>query len=458
MSKPAIAQSVLDLIGNTPMVRLSRYFSGAKCEVLGKCDFMNPAGSVKDRIGFAMIDAAEREGKLRPGGTIVEATAGNTGLGLCLAAAIKGYSVVCCTPDKMSQEKINLMRAFGARVIVVPTVPKNDPNSYINTAKRVAAETPNGYYIGQFQNPANELAHYQSTGKEIWEQTDGKVSVFVASAGTTGTIGGVSRFLKEKNPRIRVVLGDPQGSLYAHWCRHKNLDAPSAPYKVEGIGNDYLPSIAYFSRIDAAFTIPDRESFNAARRLARVEGLFCGGSTGTNLVAATRYIRENDLSERDVVVVFLCDTGERYLSKVFNDAWMRENQFLGDVRATTASELIFEKHANGRPLVVANPETPVAEVFGKLKQLDISQVPVISKGQIVGAVTESKILDLLLAGADISRMTVADVMGDPLRVVDPSATAKDMLAVMQNAQQDGVIVRDGDEFEILTKFDLLRAL
>lgn len=455
---PGVKDSVLDLVGHTPLVRLDRYFRGVGCTVLGKCDFMNPAGSVKDRIGYAMITAAEKDGRVKPGGTLIEATAGNTGLGLCIAAAVLGYKVVCVTPDKMSQEKINLMRAYGARVVVTPTVAKDHPEYYTTVAKKLAEQTPNSCYIGQFQNAANPKAHYDSTGPELWDQTNGKISAFVSSAGTGGTTAGVGRFLKEKNPNVKMVLGDPEGSIYAHWVKNRNLDNPTGPYKVEGIGNDYLPGSSDFSVVDVAYTVSDRESFNAARRLARTEGLFCGGSTGTNLVAAQRYIAEARPNDDQVVVVFLCDTGERYLSKVFNDDWMRENRFLGDRTAKTAAELLFYKEANAAALVSASPDTVVDQVFSQIKALDISQIPVIEDGKIVGALTENQVLDLLLSGVDLSGVRVRDVMGDPLRVVDPGATAQEMLKVMQSAGQGAVLVRQGNAFDILTKFDLLHAL
>ncbi len=449
--------SVLELIGETPLVRLDRYFQDAQCQVVGKCDFMNPSGSVKDRIGWAMLKAAEESGKIAPGGTLVEATAGNTGLGLCIAAAVKGYKVICCTPDKMSQEKINLMRAFGARVIVTPTVPEDDPQSYSNTARRIAQETPNALYIGQFENPANAQAHYEFTGPEIWEQTNGELNVFIASAGTGGTMTGVSRYLKERNPKIKTVLADPEGSLYAHFIREKNLDCPSHPYKVEGIGHDYIPKSANFSHVDLAYTITDRESFNAARRLARLEGLFCGGSTGTNLVAAQRYIEEYNPSPDTLIVVFLCDTGERYLSKMYNDDWMRENQFLGG-SGKRAIDLLYDKQANAPSLVSSGPETSLDQIFEQIKQLDISQVPVVSGSTILGTITENKVLDFLMQGKDLTALSAKEVMGPPLATVPAHASAQEMLAAMRDSQQEAVIVQHGSGFDILTKFDLVRAL
>jgi cystathionine beta-synthase len=325
-------------------------------------------------------------------------------------------------------------------------------------AKKIAAETPNAYYIGQFQNLSNPRSHHDTTGPELWDQTGGTISAFVGSAGTGGTIAGVGQYLKERRSDVAIVLGDPEGSLYAHYVRTRDQKCQTGPYKVEGIGNDYLPASSDFSVVDHAYTVSDRESFNAARRLARTEGLFCGGSTGTNLVAAQKYIDEVKPGRDAVVVVFLCDTGERYLSKMFNDDWMRENQFLGDRTARTAAELLFNKEANAPALVAAGPETPIEQVFNQIKALDISQVPVMENGVIVGAVTETQLLDLLLKGADFSRTVVRDVMGDPLRTVESTATAHEMLRVMQDSGQGAVLVRQGAGFDILTKFDLLRAL
>lgn len=454
-----IHQSVLEMVGNTPLVRLDRYFKGARCTVLGKCDFMNPAGSVKDRIGRNMIERAEEAGLIKPGGTIVEATAGNTGLGLCIAAAVKGYKVVCCTPDKMSQEKINLMRAFGARVVVTPTVPKEDPRSYTAMAKKIASETPNALYIAQFENDANPEAHYLTTGPELWEQTEGKINVFVASSGTGGTLKGAGKYLKEKSQDVQIVLGDPEGSIYAHYAKYKNLDGETASYKVEGIGNDYLPATVDLDHIDHTYTVSDRESFNASRRLALTEGLFCGGSSGTNLVAAMRYIREFDPGEDVTLVVFLCDTGERYLSKIYNDDWMRENQFMSESGVgMTAADLLVEKQASATGLITAAPDTPVAEVFAKIKSLDISQVPVIEDSRVVGALNENQVLDLLMQGKALTELVVRDVMGEALLEVEPETTVQDMLKVMRERNQDAVMVRQGSSFDILTKFDLLRAL
>ena len=451
--------SVLDMVGNTPMVKLTRFFKGARCTVLGKCDFMNPAGSVKDRIGRNMVERAEQAGLIKPGGTIVEATAGNTGLGLCIAAAVKGYKVVCCTPDKMSQEKINLMRAFGARVVVTPTVAKEDPRSYTSMAKKIASETPNALYIAQFENDANPESHYLTTGPEIWEQTEGKLNVFVASSGTGGTLKGAGKYLKEQNEAVKIVLADPDGSVYAHYSRHKNLDVESASYKVEGIGNDYLPKTIDLDHIDHAYTVTDRESFNASRRLALTEGLFCGGSSGTNLVAAMRYIKEFDPDEDVTIVVFLCDTGERYLSKIYNDDWMRENQFMPESSVgITAADLLLEKQANSPALITATPDTPVADVFAQIKSLDISQVPVIENGHVVGALNENQVLDLLMQGKALTELVVRDVMGAALASVEPSATVQQMLGLMREHAQDAVMVKQGESFDILTKFDLLRAL
>src|SRR5688572_26843268 len=310
--------SVLDTIGWTPLIRLHRVTDGARTPVYGKVEFFNPGGSVKDRIGLAMIEAAEAEGRLRKGGTIVEGTSGNTGVGLAIAAAIKGYKCIFTMPDKMSQEKVRLLKAFGAEVIVTPTaVPPDHPDSYMSVAKRVVQETPGAILADQFYNPVNPEVHYQTTGPEIWEQTEGRITHLVAAAGTGGTISGAGKFLKEMKPDLRVIAGDPMGSIFATYHR-TGVKGESTPYKVEGIGNDKLPSTLWFDVIDEMHTVSDRDAFHMARRLTREEGLFVGGSSGLIATIALRVV--NELNDADACVVcVLPDTGERYLSKVYND-------------------------------------------------------------------------------------------------------------------------------------------
>lgn len=325
---PKPYDDVLQTIGWTPLIRLNRVTDGARTPVYVKAESFNPGGSVKDRIGVALIEAAERDGLLQPGGTIVEGTSGNTGIGLAVAAAVKGYRCVFTIPDKMSDEKVRLLRAFGAEVIVTPTVDPDHPEYYGTVARRIADETPNAYLADQFYNPINPEAHYLTTGPEIWDQTDGRVTHFVASPGTGGTISGTARYLKEKNPAIRVIGGDPEGSVFAGYSKTGEV-GEGAPYKVEGIGNDKLPGTLHFEWIDEFRTVDDHTSFHMARRITREEGLFVGGSTGLIVHIAASIAREVDDPEACIVAI-LCDTGERYLSKVFNDEWLEENG-MGDL-------------------------------------------------------------------------------------------------------------------------------
>lgn len=318
--------SVLDTIGGTPLVRVGRLANGVRTPVYLKLEQFNPAGSVKDRIGVSIIAAAERDGSLQPGGTIVEGTAGNTGLALAMVAAVRGYQCVFTVPDKMSSEKVQLLRAYGAEVVIVPTVGPDHPEYYGTVARRIAAERPGAIVANQFYNPANPAAHEATTGPEIWEQTDGRITHFVASAGTGGTITGVARYLKGRNPDVRVVLGDPEGSVYAHFKRTGEL-VEGERYKVEGIGNDKIPGTLELDLIDDVRTVDDGTAFRMARRITREEGLLAGGSTGLNLHVALEVAAELDDPDACVVALF-CDTGERYLSKIYDDDWMRENGFL----------------------------------------------------------------------------------------------------------------------------------
>jgi cystathionine beta-synthase len=325
---PKPYDDVLATIGWTPLIRLNRVTDGARTPVYVKAESFNPGGSVKDRIGVALIEAAEQAGQLRPGGTIVEGTSGNTGIGLAVAAAVKGYRCVFTIPDKMSDEKVRLLRAFGAEVIVTPTVEHDHPEYYATVARRIAEETPDAFLADQFFNPVNPEAHYRTTGPEIWEQTGGRITHFVASPGTGGTISGAARYLKEQNPSVRVIAGDPEGSVFTGYSLTGDV-GEGAPYRVEGIGNDKIPGTLHFEWIDEFRTVDDHTSFHMARRLTREEGLFVGGSTGLIVHVSAEVAREVDDPEACIVAI-LCDTGERYLSKVFNDDWLEANG-MGDL-------------------------------------------------------------------------------------------------------------------------------
>src|SRR5205814_1237001 len=333
--------NILEVIGKTPMVRLNRLARGVRATMLAKLEYLNPGGSVKDRIGMMMLEAAEKAGKIKPGGTIIEGTSGNTGMGLALAAAIKGYQCIFTMPDKMSQEKIDALRALGAEVIVTPSqVDHHDPRSYHSVALRLSREIPNSIYPNQYENPANANAHYKTTGPEIWEQTEGRITHVVIGVGTGGTITGVARFLKQRNPKIRVIGADPVGSIFAEMF-NSGRKPQVQPYKLEGIGQAELPGNVDFSVIDEIHAVSDKDAFLLTRQLARYEGIFAGGSAGAALYAALQAAEK--LTENELVVVIIPDSGTRYLSKIYNDNWMRENQFVESRIKVSAGQVINEK-------------------------------------------------------------------------------------------------------------------
>jgi len=374
--------SVLPTIGWTPLIRLGRIGAGLRTPIYGKAEYANPGGSVKDRIGLAIIEDAERRGELRPGGTVVEGTSGNTGVGLAIAACIKGYRCVFTMPDKMSQEKVRLLKAYGAEVVITPTaVPPDHPDNYVMKAKQIVQDTPGAILANQFYNQINPEAHYQTTGPEIWEQTEGRVTHFVAGAGTGGTVSGAGKYLKEKNPSIRVIAGDPVGSLYTHYHRTRTM-GEGHPYKVEGIGGDKIPTTVWFDWIDEFRQVSDKTSFAMARRMAREEGILLGGSAGLNVQLATDLARELD-DPQALIVTILCDTGERYLSKQFNDAWMQENQLL-DTPRSTVQDLLERRPPNAPVVVSVAPAAAVRQALTLMNTWGVSQIPVLEGGQSVG--------------------------------------------------------------------------
>ena len=443
--------SMLDLIGNTPLIRLNRVTGGLQPLVLAKMEMFNPGGSVKDRIGPAMIDYCEKRGLLRPGGTIVEPTSGNTGHGLAITAAIKGYHCIFVMTDKVSEEKRSLLRAYGAEVIICPSsVTHESPEHYKNVAHRLANEIPGACCPDQYANPANPAAHYATTGPEIWCDTAGRITAFVAGIGTGGTISGTARFLKEQNPHIKIIGADPPGSVFSG-------DIPG-PYKVEGIGMEIFPENYDSTVIDEVIRIDDRTSFYWARRLAREEGILAGGSSGTALAAALIYSRR--LSPNDVVVVLLPDTGRGYLSKQFNDTWMRENNML--VQAETAEPTLREvltyrrTHARTMPLVVSvAPTDSIADAVELLRRYGISQTPVMEGGRMVGSLTENLLLRRLASGEPLASTVVRDVQGPPFPQLEGDALAQEAYTIFSSGQSAVAVMNNNVLEGIVTKSDLL---
>ena len=448
--------NVLETIGWTPLVRLNAVTQGIRTPLYAKAEFFNPGGSVKDRIGIAMIEAAEREGRLKPGGLIVEATSGNTGVGLAIAAAVKGYHCIFTMPDKMSQEKARLLRALGAEVIITPTaVAPDHPDNYIMKGRAIAAAHPNAIFADQHYNPVNPEAHYRTTGPELWEQTSGRISHFVCAPGTGGTVTGAGRYLKERNPKIRVIAGDPVGSIYTEYAR-THQKAEGAPYKVEGIGGDKIPTALDFSVVDEWMFVSDKDAFLMVRRLAKEEGLFCGGSTGVNVVTALEVARKaNDPSA--CVVTVLCDTGERYLSKVFNDEWLRENQIL-DAERLTVARLVAAKENGAPPLISVAPQATVRQALNLMSTYNVSQLPVLEGADGVGAVSEQGLMARAIEEPAALDRPVRELMDPPFPVVDGEWPVERLTAMLSRETPAALVRRGGKLAGIVTRYDLLHQL
>ena len=449
--------SVLDLIGWTPMLRLSSVVDGARTPVYVKLEFMGPGGSIKDRIGIGMIQAAERDGTLKRGGTIVEATGGNTGLALAMAASLKGYRCICTMPDKMSSEKVKLLRAFGAEVVITPTaVPPDHPDHYLQKARAITAATPGAVMADQFYNQANPQIHYETTGREIWEQSGGRVTHFVASAGTGGTITGVGRYLKEKNPTVRIVGIDPEGSITAPFFNTGKV-GEGTPYKVEGIGNDKIPGTLDLDVVDDYRVLSDEVAFAMARRMTREEGLFAGGSAGLMVHGAIQLAKEID--DPDAFVVSLvCDWGERYLSKVYDDEWMRENGFLERSRHTTARELIDRKSSDAPELITVEPGTSIRIALSTITAHDIGQLPVVSDGSCVGSVTETSLMSQVLEDTALLDRPVDSVMAPPFPVIADHVDTEEVRTLLTRGNAACLVSINGQLVGIVTRYDVVRAL
>jgi len=439
--------NVLEAIGKTPLIRLNRIAKDIKSEIYVKLEYLNPGGSVKDRIGLTMVEAAEKEGFLKPGGTIIEATAGNTGVGLALVAAIKGYRIIFVMPDKMSEDKISLLKAYGAEVVIVPTsVPPDSPESYNGVADRLAKEIPGAYRPNQFENPNNPLAHYLTTGPEIFEDSSGKVDVFVASMGTGGTISGVAKYLKEKKKDIIIVGADPEGSILSG-------DSPKS-YKVEGIGEDFIPKAFNRQLVDEMVRISDKESFNTARRLAREEGLLVGGSSGTAVAAALKFAQR--LKKSKYIVVLLPDTGRNYLTKIFSDSWMQENGFWeeNEVRAIKIIEILKQK--KDLPVIISvSTADKLSDALNLIHKYNISQLPVIDDNKVVGSLNEISLMKFFHDGIDFNQQQVFEVMGKPLPILDKDVDITEAYRVLLSGTTGIIVTEDEIPIGVVTRVDLI---
>jgi cystathionine beta-synthase len=448
-NKARYFESALDVVGNTPLVRLHRVVDGAACLVLAKIEFTNPGGSVKDRPAVCMLLEAERSGALQRGATIVEATSGNTGVGLAMAAAIRGYRCILVMPDKMSKEKIDLLRAYGAEVVVTPTnVASDSPESYYGVATRLVAEIPGAFMPNQWHNHFNPEAHYRTTGPEIWEQTAGTITHFVSGVGTGGTISGTARYLKERNPKIHVVGADPEGSIYSG-------DTPKS-YAVEGIGMSYLPETVDMRVIDEMVRVSDRESFLMARRIAREEGLLVGGSSGTAAVAAVRLAKT--LPAEAVLVVVFPDSGRGYMSKIFNDEWMIANGFLSEgKRQATVGDVLRNKQPLP-PMLSVDENDAVKDALDLLRRYEISQLPVTRGGELTGSVNDVAVMQAVFDRADLLHKPVREVMGRPFPTLEGDAEIDRAYKLLSLANSAIVVTEKGRPAGVVTRQDIISYL
>ena len=451
-----ILENVLQAIGCTPLIKLNRINAGLSGTICVKHEASNPGGSVKDRIALHMVNVAEKEGKLRPGGTIIECTSGNTGLGLAITAAVRGYQAIFTMPDKVSAEKSKLLKAFGAEVILTPTaVGPDDPKSYYSVARRLSEEIENSFFPNQYDNAANPETHYLTTGPEIWEATDGEITHFVAGMGTGGTISGIGKYLKEKNPNVRIVGADPVGSLYTHFF-HTGEMGEAHTYKTEGIGEDIMPSTIDFSLIDEVHQVSDIDSFRMARRLVKEEAIFSGSSAGCAMVGALR--AAESMKDGDLMVVIIPDTGERYLSKCYDEDWLMRNQLLDSPIEMNVGAILSRKKRSSDGLISVAPDTRLKDAIEMLREHDISQIPVEENGEIVGSIRETSVLGNLLGGDRVLEGPVRDVMEEPFPVVGEHTPTHEIVAHFSHGVPAVMVHFADGTRQIVTKWDVLHSV
>lgn len=452
-----IYNSIIETIGNTPMVRLNRINKGIKGEILVKVEYFNPGNSMKDRMAIKMVEDAEEAGILKPGGTIIEGTSGNTGMGLALAAIAKGYRCIFTMADKQSKEKIDILKAVGAEVVVCPTnVAPEDPRSYYSVARRLNQEIPNSFYPNQYDNLSNSLAHYETTGPEIWKDTEGRITHYAAGVGTGGSMCGTAKYLKEQNSDIVTVGIDTYGSVFKKYKETGVFDEDEIyPYLTEGIGEDILPKNVDFSLIDHFIKVTDKDAAVMTRRLSREEGLFVGWSCGSAVHGALEYAKEN-LKEGDVMVIILPDHGTRYLGKIYNDDWMRNHGFLEDKSFGTARDIIASRNGSYR-LVVSQKNDTVKDAIHLMNQKGVSQIPVVEDGQVVGSITDSKLLSKIIENPELKDAKVSDVMENSMKFVALDSTL-DVLSSMLEKEKAVLVRDDKHQIHIVTKHDLLEAM
>ncbi|SMD43694.1 cystathionine beta-synthase [Aquiflexum balticum DSM 16537] len=452
-----IYNSIIETIGNTPMIRLNKLNKGIKGEILVKVEYFNPGNSMKDRMAIKMVEDAEEAGLLKPGGTIIEGTSGNTGMGLALAAIAKGYRCIFTMADKQSKEKIDILKAVGAEVIVCPTnVSPEDPRSYYSVARKLNNDIPNSFYPNQYDNLSNSLAHYETTGPEIWKDTEGKITHYAAGVGTGGSMCGTAKYLKEQNPDIVTVGIDTYGSVFKKYKETGIFDENEVyPYLTEGIGEDILPKNVDFSLIDHFIKVTDKDAAVMTRRLSKEEGLFVGWSCGSAVHGALEYAKEN-LKEGDRMVIILPDHGTRYLGKIYNDDWMRNHGFLEDKTFGTARDIIASRNGNYQ-LLVSYKNDRVKDTIHLMNSKSVSQIPVIEDGQVIGSITDSKLLSKIIENPELKDAAVADVMEDPMKFVALDSTLDVLSSMLDSAK--AVLVRDDNhQVHIVTKHDILEAM